>query len=445
VARASTRAAQAARARAADGGAIGVAAQWCAGARELPGAPCVMAFGTRESALVLIGMRRSLSLRRYAGEPLPAEVLWERLERFSRARTFVAGTIGFDAVWPDSTMRAAQDGAAPTLHFWEPDGVLRIEAAPSGPAEVSVLQGDATFSSLRPRPIGAFEAVPLRCLDSDALTFRESVARTLAFIERGKGQRVTLARRIDLPDDLDLLASFAAPPGVGPRSVGRSFYLATPDLELAGHSPELLASGNREGFVCYKLSGTAPRHPDPAADARLRVDLLTDAKILDEHALSIEATRSALAAVGAVKAAPMEVLERPGLRHLMTPLSVAKAPGASWSRILRAVLPCGAQPRDAGLEWLDALERTSRGAWYGLLGVRGPQGEFEFSQVLRTLFRDRTGTHTFVGAAVTRGSTADGECEETRIKLDDVVAMRPQQSASSRSRTAGRPATTFAS
>jgi anthranilate/para-aminobenzoate synthase component I len=423
------------------GDAIALAAQWCAAARELPETPCVMAFGSRETALVLVGAERTLRLRRYAGEPLAEGLLWERLEEFCRPPSFVAGYVGFDAVWPDATRRPARnqrEQTAPTLLFWEPSGVLRIDTPRSGRPGISVVQGHAALDRLRPRTLGAFEPVSPRRFDSEAKGFREAVARALAPIRSGEVERLTLARRVDLPDDLDLLASFATPPDASRCGVARSFYLATPGLELAGHSPELLASGNREGFVCYKLSGTGPRHPDAAADARLRVELIGDAKILSEHASSIAATHAALASVGAVTRAPMEVLERPGLRHLMTPRT-------PWSAVLRALLPCGAQPRAAGLACLDALERTSRGAYYGILGFRSPEGDFEFSQVLRTLFRDGTGVHALVGAAVTQGSSVDGETEETRLKLDDVVARRPQQSASTRSSTAGRPAITSSS
>jgi anthranilate/para-aminobenzoate synthase component I len=204
----------------------------------------------------------------------------------------------------------------------------------------------------------------------------------------------------------------------------RSFYLATPAVEIAGHSPELLARGDSKRFVCYKLSGTGPRHPDPGHDARLRSELLADAKVLQEHSLSLQATRRALATVGSVSAGPMEVVDRRGLRHLMTPLTVDLKPGISWSALMQAVVPTGAAPRESALSALNQLEPESRGVYYGVLGLRTPDGEFEFSQVLRSLIRDRSGVHTFVGAAVTGQSTADGESAETRLKLDDIVAVR---------------------
>jgi len=403
----------------------------------MPGRPVTMAFGTADTAHVLIGERRRLSLRRYAGEDSTAAALWERLARFLDAPGFVAGYLGFDAVWPDDL---ARDGAAPpALGLFEPEAVLRIDAGPRGPALCTVLQDGPVLAGLMPGDVPAGEVLPLRPLDRDVHAYWRAVNRVLDTIRQGQAQRLTVARRVDLPGDIDLLASFAVPPAEDAAGLGRSYYLRADGLELAGHSPELLGAGDQHQFNCYKLSGTGPRATVAGEDAALRAALLADPKILEEHALSIAATRAALAALGAVEARTMKVLERRGLRHLLTPLAVACRPGTRLADILRVLLPAGAQPRDAGLRLLADLEPASRGAWYGLIGLRRPDGGFEFSQVLRTLFRDDAGVHTCVGAAVTGGSTAEGECEETRLKLDDVTAVRPRQPARGSGR-APRPA-----
>jgi hypothetical protein len=400
--------------------AVAAAAGWCAAARELPGAPPLLAYGTRESSLVLAGERRRLVVRRYDARPLALDALWAQLDAFCRPRTFVAGYVGFDAVWPDGTKRPAAT-AVPTVELWEPGAVLRLGAGGLRPA---VLRDWAGLRGLRPVPPRTTERVALGPYDSGARAFGESVALTLAGIRAGLNRRLTLARRVALPPDLDLLASFATPPAVDDADCGRSFYARTRALELAGHSPELLAQGDAARFTCHKLSGTGTRSADRAEDERMRAALLGDAKVLDEHALTIEATRATLAALGEVRVGAMRVCERPGLRHLLTPLDVIVRPGTPWSAIVRAILPAGAQPRSAGLRSLDGLERGGRGAYYGVIGLRYPDGRFEFSQVLRSLFRDASGVHTFVGAAVTRGSTVEGETAETRLKLDDIVARR---------------------
>ena len=411
------------------GGAIAAAARWCAAARQLPGGPPLLAFGTDSTARVLIGERRSLCWRRSAQPGSGIEWLWEQVAAFLARPGFVAGYLGFDAVWPDGiNRRAGEDGAlVPALHLFEPEAVLGIDVGAAG-LRSSVLQDSGVFSTLVPGTVDAGRAVGLRSVDRDPQEFRRSVKRVLEAIRRGEAQRLTVARRVDLPDDIDPLASFASPP---PDSGGldRSFYLRTPALELAGHSPELLGAGSRERFACYKLSGTGPRGDSPGQDAALRSALLADPKVLQEHALSIEATRAALANVGTVSAGSLKLVERRGLRHLLTPLTVESRPEAGLAAILRALLPAGAQPRNDGLRLLDTLEPASRGAYYGLIGLRVPDGQFEFSQVLRTVFRDGSGPHTWVGAAVTEGSTAEGECEETRLKLDDVTAIRRRQPA----------------
>ncbi len=387
-----------------------------------------MAFGTFNSVYLLVGEAHKLSLHRYLEQPIIAADLWNRLEAFCRPGRFLAGYVGFDAVWADGASRPTGPGgaaASPTLHFWEPDAVLRIDAEPGSHPRVSVLRDAPVLRALRPRPLEPAAAVGLARFDRESPQFSASVARTIRAIRRGESERLTLARRVDLPDDLDLLGSFAMPPTAGDVHLMRSFYVATPGIEIAGHSPELLAQGNSRRFTCYKLSGTGPRHRDPQQDARLRTELLADAKVLQEHALSQQATRRALATLGRVSAGAMEVMDRRGLRHLMTPLTVDVKAGVAWSTLMQALVQTGAAPREPALKALDEIETCSRGAYYGVIGLRTPEGEFEFSQVLRSLIRDGSGVHTFVGAAVTGQSTAEGETAETRLKLDDIVAVRP--------------------
>ncbi len=420
----------------ADATAISVAAQWCRAAQDLTPEVSVMAFGTSGSAYVLVGEARKLCLHRYLEEPLRASVLWERLEGFCRTGHYVAGYVGFDAVWADGASRSTDamgTAASPTLHFWEPEAVIRIDARAGALPRVSVLRDAPLLEALRPRPLEPAAPVSLDRFDRESPRFRASIESTIEAIHRGERERLTLARRVDLPEDLDLLGSFAVPPTSGNLALTRSFYLATPAVEIAGHSPELLARGDSKRFVCYKLSGTGPRHPDPGQDARLRSELLADSKVLEEHSLSVQATHRALSTVGSVSTGPMEVVDRRGLRHLMTPLTVDLKAGIAWSALMQAVVPTGAAPRESALRALDELEPGSRGVYYGVLGLRTPDGEFEFSQVLRSLIRDRSGVHTFVGAAVTGQSTADGESAETRLKLDDIVAVGP----TSPGRTAG--------
>jgi len=69
---------------------------------------------------------------------------------------------------------------------------------------------------------------------------------------------------------------------------------------------------------------------------------------------------------------------------------------------------------------LDRHEDFSRGPYYGLVGCILPDGEFSFSQMLRSAFVYRDSGYIVVGAAITSLSTAALEVAETRTKLSGV-------------------------
>ena len=205
--------------------------------------------------------------------------------------------------------------------------------------------------------------------------------------------------------------------------MSRCFYVRTSAVEFSGYSPELLADGDVSCFRTHKLSGTYARSEALAEDVELRARFEADPKIRTEHALSNEATRAALTAVGEVKSGKRVVLELPRLRHFMTTLGTRPRRGARIGDCLRGILPSGAYPEKEGLQLLRTIETHARGAYYGIVGIIEPGGRFSFSQTLRTVFRDKYGCYLWVGAAVTKESDAALEYAETRIKLAGMQVM----------------------
>ena len=188
-------------------------------------------------------------------------------------------------------------------------------------------------------------------------------------------------------------------------------------MEFSGHSPELLADGDVRCFRTHKLSGTYARSVVSAKDAELRTRFEADPKIRTEHALSIDATRSALMALGDVKSGDRVVLELPRLRHFMTTLETRPRQDVCIGHCLRSILPTGAYPAQEGLRLLRTIETHARGAYYGIVGIIEPGYRFSFSQTLRTVFRVQHECYLWVGAAVTKESEAEDEYAETRLKL----------------------------
>jgi len=124
------------------------------------------------------------------------------------------------------------------------------------------------------------------------------------------------------------------------------FYLAAPDFELFGASPEsALLHSARTGRVAIRpIAGTRPRglHPDGSVDherdTRLELELRTDAKEVAEHVMLVDLARNDVARVS-----------RPGTRSVQDLLRVDR-----YSRVMHLVSEVSGELAD-DLDALDAF------------------------------------------------------------------------------------------
>lgn len=240
--------------------------------------------------------------------------------------------------------------------------------------------------------------------------YQKSVEDILHWIDGDQDKRITVARKVLLDDGLDLMSGLV---GNLTNDVNRRFYAQFDDLEMMGNSPELLAKGTVRQFETYKLSGTQSK---PAKV----FDLLTDYKIRSEHESSRKRQRESLESIGSVTASNIKVLELENLFHLLSILSTEPNKGSSIVDCLRAIFPSGVYPYYEGMARLVANELSGRGAYYGLIGFIDQTGHFEFSQVLRTIFKQKDEAFCWVGAAITRDSNPQDEFKETSVKLNNM-------------------------
>lgn len=395
------------------------ARQLCTAWRERERGP-IFAFGSPRRAYVGLGVADELVVGASDGAADP----WEGLDAFVGAHRErgVVGYFGYGLHGPE-----VAKGPAPFAELLVPEHLVLVR-----PDSLEACWGTLPVarepSGCR---CGTHRVVTARELDDLAprdARYEQALRRVLAWTRGGEGRRLTIARRVPLPEGVDLLATLHASQSPAPSV--RSFHLETRHGALTGTSPELLAEGTIRRFRSHKLSGTYPRAADRARDEALREAFLRDPKIADEHASSRAATLASLAGIGRASAAPPACLDLPGLRHLESVVDTEVHPPRSLARCLRAALPSGARPRDEGLRLLAEVEDASRGPYYGLVGYCLGAERFELAQVLRTVFRREGSTYTWVGAAVTAESTVEGEYEETRIKLGDIhLALRPDASA----------------
>ncbi|MEO8604529.1 MAG: isochorismate synthase [bacterium] len=257
-------------------------------------------------------------------------------------------------------------------------------------------------------------------------TWMGAVAATTADIAAGRFAKLVLARACQLT---------ATRPFDCGRAVARlrqgypsctTFWLGGGAGDFLGATPELLARVRDGELETAALAGTAARGTTTASDDELAAALLASDKDRREHAVVVDAIRTALVpwCENLSSAATPQILRLPNVQHLLTPMRARLAPGAHLLDVVAQLHPTpavGGAPRDAALAVLPQREDLVRGWYAGPVGWFDAAGDGEFVVAIRSaLVRERRAV-LFAGAGIVAGSDPDAELAETRLKLQPLL------------------------
>ncbi|MDA0563475.1 chorismate-binding protein [Streptomonospora sp. S1-112] len=171
------------------------------------------------------------------------------------------------------------------------------------------------------------------------------------------------------------------------------------------------------------IKGTAPRHPDPAVDARLAQALRTGAKTRAENLMIVDLLRNDLARVcrvGSVEVPAFMYTESHGTVHqLVSTVRGRLSGGVHPVEAVRACFPAGSMtgaPKERTMEIIDALEGSARGVYSGALGYFSHQGTADLSVVIRTAVRHGGRLTAGAGGAIVLDSDLEEEYAEMLLK-----------------------------
>ena len=193
---------------------------------------------------------------------------------------------------------------------------------------------------------------------------------------------------------------------------------------LLSRSPELFFRTDGKGGIEAKpMKGTAPRHSDPAQDAKARAFLAEDLKNRAENLMIVDLLRNdlgKLCTLGSVRGEGLFAVESFATVHQMTSLVRGQLKTLpALGTLLRALFPCGSitgAPKFRAMETLRTLESGPRGIYCGTLGWMAPDGRSEFNVAIRTLALDKGQARLAVGSGVVYDSVAEAEYEEALWK-----------------------------
>jgi anthranilate synthase component 1 len=202
------------------------------------------------------------------------------------------------------------------------------------------------------------------------------------------------------------------------------FYLAIGgDRHVVGTSPEKLVQVEGRHVETRPLAGTRRRGADPAEDALLERELLSDLKERAEHVMLVDLGRNDVGRVarpGTVNVDRLMEVERYShVMHISSTVSGELRDGCTSLDALKAAFPAGTvsgAPKIRAMEVIADLEPDQRGVYAGSLGYVGFGGNLDMAITLRTVVVAEGIAYVQAGAGVVADSRPEREFDETLEK-----------------------------
>ena len=195
------------------------------------------------------------------------------------------------------------------------------------------------------------------------------------------------------------------------------------DRHVVGTSPEKLVQVEGRRVETRPLAGTRRRGADPAEDAGLEKELLSDLKERAEHVMLVDLGRNDVGRVarpGTVSVDRLMEIERYShVMHISSTVSGELRDGCTSLDALRAAFPAGTvsgAPKIRAMEVIAELEPDQRGVYAGSLGYVSFGGNLDMAITLRTVVVAEGVAYVQAGAGVVADSRPEREFEETLEK-----------------------------
>lgn len=194
---------------------------------------------------------------------------------------------------------------------------------------------------------------------------------------------------------------------------GEPFY-------LIGSSPEMFVRLEDGIASLHPIAGTRPRGKDAVADTTLAEELLADPKERAEHVMLVDLGRNDLGRVceyGTIKVPDFFSIERYShVMHIVSHVEGKMRSGLNAFDLIRAAFPAGTvsgAPKVRALEIIAELEPDARGAYAGMVGYFGFDGNMDTCLAIRTLVKHGDQFSVQAGAGIVADSNPAAEYQET--------------------------------
>lgn len=319
-------------------------------------------------------------------------------------------------------------GSGTLIHLMLPAVEVRLDS--SGTEIRSSMPGMLSrVTDLLDSDLDPSDTVPIPIESIDPGSYQNAVSEAIGEIKSRALDKVVLSRVVPLPAEpkIDLPQTYLA--GRRANTPARSFLLDVGGWRATGFSPETIVEVDSTGHIrTQPLAGTRALHHHRETDSRLRSELLSDAKEVHEHAVSVrlalDETRSVSMPGSVAVTEFMDIEERGSVQHIASRVTGQLQENmSSWSA-LAALFPAvtvTGVPKAAALQVIRDLEGENRGLYGGAVLLADTQGQLDAALTLRTVFQHEGRSWLRAGAGIMGQSTPAREWEETCEKLRSIA------------------------
>ncbi len=256
--------------------------------------------------------------------------------------------------------------------------------------------------------------------------YSRMVEEAKEYIRGGDIFQIVLSQRFEIsnpPDSFDVYRRLRA---TNPSPY--LYYFHTPDYDVAGASPEMLAKVTGGIIHNRPIAGTKPRGRTPAEDAANEKALASDPKERAEHTMLVDLGRNDVGKVsefGSVKVLRYMVTERASkVMHLVSDVEGTLREDLTALDALMAILPAGTlsgAPKVRAMELIDQFENKKRGLYGGTVGYLGFDGNINTCIAIRTVLFANQKAYVQAGAGIVADSVPENEYYETVNKALAII------------------------
>jgi len=261
--------------------------------------------------------------------------------------------------------------------------------------------------------------------------FEDMVRDAKEFIAAGDIFQVVLSQRFMRETNVEPFGVYRAVRRLNPSPYMFFFDFGIVDDEplfIVGSSPEMFVRLEGRTASIRPIAGTRPRGADAAVDAALAEELLADPKERAEHVMLVDLSRNDFGRVceyGTVRVSDFFTIEKYShVMHIVSHVEGKLRPEFTAFDLVRAAFPHGTvsgAPKVRAMEIISDLEPDPRGAYAGMVGYFGFDGNMDTCLAIRTMIGHGKNFSVQAGAGIVADSDPGTEFQETVNKASAML------------------------